>query len=376
MKAWVGALLLLAAMTTTARADATVRARQAVEAHPNRPGLRLVYARALLRAGALAAAARQAQAVLDKWPRSTRARLLLAQIAQARGDLPTARTHTEALAGNDSIIARSFVAPRAERGRTLVWGRVGLQSDSRASPVTAVFNAPSRFGEGSAIRGRINVGGGWTGRRWRLRVGLDRTVHTATGGETDAAPPVADLDRTGLWSTADWTHGLGGGRLTTGVFMRGALLGRAADGRYLAGGAVASWTAVGPLAPWIRLEVLGLKQTEVEALAWSRGTLGLDADAGPLTLRFSGAGTWLGPGAPGFREVEGETRVGLRCDTLCPFLGGAGAVRDDGLGLRPRAYAGLKIRLGRAWAVVADGGWQKIEADQRWLAGLSVEAWR
>ena len=264
MTVWLLALLALASTATHAHADATARARAAVEAHPSRPGLRLVYARALLRAGALPAAEREAQQVLDKWPRSTRARLLLAQIAQARGDLPTLRTHTEALAGNDSIIARAFVAPRARPSRALVWGRFGVQSDSRASPVTTVFNAPSRFGEGSAVRGRLNVGGGWTGRRWRVRAGLDRTVHLGVGA-ADADASVADLDRTGLWTTADWTRGLRGGRLTTGVFLRGALLGRIADGQYLAGGGVASWTWLGPLAPWMRVEVLGLKQSEVDA---------------------------------------------------------------------------------------------------------------
>jgi hypothetical protein len=375
MKFWLLTLLSLLSllpMAGPARADVIGQAQQAVEAHPNRPGLRLVYARALLRGGALEAAARQAQAVLDKWPRSTRARLLLAQIARARGDLPTARTHTEALAGNDSAIARAFVAPAPRSGRGVLWGRIGMQSDSRASPVTAVFNAPSRFGDGRALRARLNLGGGWTERHWRFRAGLDRTVHIAV--RTDQ--PVADLDRTGLWTTADWTQGLAGGRLTAGVFVRGALLGRASEGKYLAGGGVASWTWIGPVAPWIRVEALGLSQGELDALAWTRGTAGVDTQVGPLTLRFSGAGTWLGPGAPGFRELEGETRVGLRCDALCPFLGGAAAVRDDELGLRPRAYAGLKVRLGRSWAVIADGGWQKIEADQRWLAGLSVEAWR
>lgn len=366
----LAALLVLGA-AGGAYGDALDDARDAVARHPRRPGLKLILAQRLVEAGALDEAGRIARAILDRWPRSTRARLILAEIAKVRGDFPTVSALIAGIDAEHAALSRAALVQADVRTSWLMWGRVGVQYDSRATAVPAVFSAPARFGDGSAARGLFGAGASVQGRRWGMRGGLERTVHselTATSADL--------LDRTALWVDGGRRTPMGGGRLETSLFARGALIGRVADARYLALGARLGWRRAIRPAPWFRLEGLGLTRSEGDMLAWARGSGGIDLDAGPVRLRPAIAGAWLGPDEDGFAEIEGRLRADLRCSALCPFLGGGVARRDDGLGARPRAFAGLRLALGRRWALVSDGAWQAIGSQQRWLVGLGLEGWR
>lgn len=363
--------LLLLCGAPGARADGLDAARDAVARHPKRPGLKLILAQRLVEAGAWQEAEALARGVLARWPRSTRAKLLLARIARARGDFPTVSALIAGIDADEAALAEAALAVADPGLAWIAWGRVGVQYDSRATAVPAVFSAPSQFGAGPAARGLVGAGVGIDGARWRLRAGLERTVHTGWD-----ATSVDLLDRTALWVDGGRTTPMSGGGLEAALFARGALIGRVADARYLALGARLGWRRAARPAPWGRLEGLGLTRNLGDALGWARASGGIDLDAGPLRLRPALAGAWLGPGEDGFVEVEGRLRLDLRCATACPFLGGAVARRDDALGWRPRAFGGLRLALGRSWAVVTDGALQAIGSDRRWLVGLGLEGWR
>lgn len=364
-------LLLLLGWARPAAADPLDAARAAVARFPRRPGLKLILAQRLIDAGRLDEAERIARGVLARWPRSTRPRLLLATIARRRGDFPTATALTAGIDADQAELARSIMVRLEPRARWLLWGRAGLQYDSRATAVPAVFSAPSAFGRGQAVRGLIGAGAGVRGRAWGIRGGLERTVHGGLG-----ATSVDVLDRTALWLDGGRETSVGGGRLDTSLFARAALIGRVADARYLAAGARLGWRRDQRPAPWVRLEGLGLTRDPGDAFGWLRGSAGVMLDAGPLDLQPAALVAWLGPNDAGFVEGEGRLRIGLRCDTACPFVGGAVARRDDDLGWRPRAFAGLRLGLGSRWAIVTDGAWQQIGSQQRWLLGLGLEGWR
>jgi hypothetical protein len=247
-----------------------------------------------------------------------------------------------------------------------------VQYDSRATPLVAVFGAPSTLGNDPAIRGVLSAHAGWRGGRWQWRLGVDRTVHGSTG-----EAEVGLIDRSAAWTGLDARWAGLGGSINGGIYMRGALIGRTHDGHFLTPGAHVGWRLQGRTAPWLRLDGLGVFGSQfADPLAAGRLQAGLTHQQGRRVWGVTAAGLRLGPGATGFLEGEGRISMRTVAGRWRPDLGAALAIRDDDRGLRPRAFAGLGWALARSWVLRLEGGWQRIEGNDRLLGGLTVEVCR
>lgn len=372
-------LLLIMGLSSGVVHD-TEAAQAAVAAHPDRPGLRLVLADHLLAAGDLDAAEAQALGVLARWPTSSRARLLLARVAHARGDTPQAARWLAEIERTGAAMvradARRWRQPAAA-GRWLAWGRLAGQYDTRALSVGSIDVLPPVLGDTPALRAQLGAGAGYQAHTLSLRLGVERTVHLPAGTTDSGDLDVGTLDRTSLWAEARRGVALGAHLLDFGLLGRGTLAGRAADFSYAGGGLGLGWRRVGAQAqPWVRLRALGLALADADPLAWLEGEGGCDFDLGPLELEASVGAAWLGPDVASGREAQAGLRLGRASGRVRPFVGGGVGVRDDHRGPRPQASGGLRLFAARHAALLAEAGWQRIEAQDRLLAGLALEVWR
>ncbi|MCK6571530.1 hypothetical protein L6V77_10605 [Myxococcota bacterium] len=200
LSALLTAVALLAAGPTVVD---PVALEAAVEAEPERPGLRLALALALLEAGRVDAAERHARTVVSAWPRSVRAHWLLARIAILRGDRAAAEGHLEALSTHGGERARRAV----EQLRPALPVAVGPAVSTRARARVAVEydsgverlpdDIPSGRGDRpAALRATLGVEATPQAVRGRLRgearLAAERSAHL---GSTTA---VGDADRTSL----------------------------------------------------------------------------------------------------------------------------------------------------------------------------------
>jgi len=373
-----GLILLLFLLPGIARADGVEQAAAAVAAAPDRPGLRLALAEQLIEAHRWAEAEAEARWVLARWPQSSRARLVLARVARGRGQTAEANALLAEVERMGSQMARAEA--RAQRVgpsgglRWSAWGRFGARYDTRAS-VPDLEASPPVLEGGPALRGQAGLGVACALGASAVSLGVERTLHLATEDDTDAEVHVADLDRTTLWMEGRTAWG-GPNRLTLSVLGRGIFNGRTAEPGLGGGGLGLGWRHTqGSMRPRAQARGLVLKQAEGDALGWADAEVGTEALAGPMVLDVEARGTWLGPDVVGGREVEGNLEVrGHR--RLAPFAQVGLGQRDDGRGLRPRAVAGLRVATDLPFAVVLEGGWQRVEARNRALMGVTLEVWQ
>jgi hypothetical protein len=344
------------------------RARAAVAAAPDRPGLRLVLADLLFEAGDLAAAEAEARRVLADWPASHRARLLLARIDAARGD-------DERAEATLADVAATAPAPIAADALRLLdapvpspWrfgARVGADYDS-AADVTCDADLVCR--DEAARRFLLGVDLGFERPRWALRAG--GSVVAADAVERDRAVyRVAEG-----WAEARTEHPAGparlGGRLEGRAF---AYLGGEDESEAGLGGGATAWIrgADPAFAPFFQVRGLYLDPQR----------------SGPLG---DGPGGWQTEAATGFRVLGGRFDTGLRlaADWWADTFREYGADLDGGVDLapvrlfarvgagwrdydeeafaselRPRAGGGAALALGEGFSVVAEAFWLAAHAD-------------
>ena len=179
---------MTAALLALALLAPAVPLAEAVETAPTRPGLRIRLAHDLLRTGDLDAAVLHARHVLGVWPRSVRARLVLAGIAHARGEVEAARLYLEEvlamaprpLAGAAER-AQARLQPEARVSTWKVRGSAGAFYDTRAVPSDPDVTDDA---EGDpAWRALVGAGLDWAQPRGRLRM--------AAGGASASRGPRA-----------------------------------------------------------------------------------------------------------------------------------------------------------------------------------------
>ncbi len=350
----------LVAASAAQAASPLERARTAVAAEPDRPGLRLVLAELLFEAGDLAAAEAEANRVLSAWIASHRARLLLARIDAARGRDDMAR---DALA---DVAARAPAPIAAEALRLLhapvpsPWGvgaRVGVDYDSAAARTCA-----AECEDADAWRALVAADVAYERPRWAVRAGADVARET----EADAAVISA-------WMDARAEVDAGPGRLG------GRLEGRALSGddRDRAGGGGSVWIrGLDPaFAPWAQVRALYFRYPES-----ARNDFDFPIDAGELQAeaaagvrfgagRFEGgprlAALWV---PDTFREYGADLHAGVDLAPARLFARVGAGWRDHedeafASELRPRAGGGAALALGGGFSLVAEALWQAARAD-------------
>ncbi len=367
----MSALLTLVLLATAPSVEA---ARSAVDAEPDRPGLHLALAHALLQAGQVEEAEREAKAVLAQWPKSLRPRMVLAGVAFARGDLQAATTELKAVAERaPAPLARAARAAleRLQRGPSSPWvlrGLVGAAYDTRAAPPEAGLDDEGE----AATRVLIGVGTDWKKRSgaWRGAFGfdLDRSQHLGGAEERDRT-----LARAQGKLVRDLPAGLVGARLEA----RGALTDAVTP--HHAGGGAGLWygRGVSPFSPFVELRGLYFRFADrADPDAWV-GDLGV----GATTHRQRWRGT-LRLNALHVINDEGFTELGgdLGGDLLLgPVLLDAKVglgLREDFSEVRPRGQLGARWRVGESWSLLADLRYRGASDYDRLVAGLHVEVVR
>jgi hypothetical protein len=347
---------------------------QAVEAEPDRPGLRLSWAHALLEAGDAGGAEREARRVLREWPTSFRPHMVLAGVAFARGRYALARSELSKVAAAApppiALAARRALVRLAQHPGSgwTVRGVMGGAYDTRAEPPELA----SDDAQGTpAFRVNLGAGAQWrrVAGRWRYRVGggVDRTGHVGEAGARDRLLARGAVRATGT---------VGGGLLGLRLEGRGALAGRVGTPHHVGGG-LGAWygAAAGPLSPW--LEGRGLVYRFADG-----------PDAGVLDVGLgltTHARRWRGTArlgalrvarTDGYLALGGDVGVDLLLGPVVLGVQAGAAVRDDDAGLRPRAKVVTRWRLGERWSVLGDLRWRSAEAWTQTVAGLSVEVVR
>lgn len=366
------------------------QARRALVAAPSRPGLALAYGHRLLGGGQLDGAEGCARRVLGRWPDAVRARLLLARVALARGDRRAAEAllaEVEARGPAPAVAEAGRIragAPAPPSGRWVARLAVGGHYDTRAAALAAVEDPLPRATDPAALRGVLTGDVGYVRatpqRLWRVRLGLDRTVHALS--EVEPGP----LDRTSLWADAQLEGRTEVGRLGVGGELRGTLSGRLGEPHHVAAGFLGWWRRPGARgAPWARLRAYGFAfgdeagREPVEA--WTELAGGGRVQVGPFAIDGRLGGQWVGPGERGFYGVGADVRPELGGRRGAVYLvGGFGWRRATGVDvLVPRAGAGAVLRLGAGWTLGVDAVWQRVwrvdgagEVD-RVVAGLLAE---
>jgi hypothetical protein len=366
--------LILLAMASAADLAA------AVEAQPDRPGLRIAYVHALVREARPDEGLREARAVVRRWPASRRAQIALAAAAHATGDADTAIAALRTVAaGDDALAATASSSLRRLEQAARDWGVrgvVGVDYDSRAHGDELPLRDDDP-GE-AAARARLGVAADarWALAKWRLGMGFgaERTAHLA------AADSAGDNDRGLLWgrlrSVRTGTLGVVG----LSVEGRGALSGRVGDPHHVGGGLGAWWgRGVSPFSPWLEVRGLGYRFGEaagVSDTAWS-GEVAVGATthqgAWQGTLRLSALEVVAEDA--GFTEPGAD--VGLRGVVRGATLGLRGGVGWRALeSWRPRAAADARLPLTDRVALLARVHWRAAPEWQRFVAGVGVEVAR
>lgn len=379
-------------------ADAAAeRARLALVAAPERPGLALAFGHRLLDAGAVASAEACAASVLHRWPDAVRARLLLARVALARGDRAAAEAllrDVEARGPAPAVLEagrmRGAMPPpvAAAAGRFTARAAVGAHYDTRAAVLATVDDALPDTADPAALRAVFTGDVGYvrasSARLWRARIGLDRTVHTAAEAPVEAGP----LDRTSLWADGQYERG-GADRFGFGGELRGTLAGRIGESHHVAAGLLGWWRRpAAPGAPWARMRAYGFAfgsgaERDREPLeAWTELAVGGRIARGAWALDGRLGGQWVGPGPRGFYGLGADLRPEFtgRLGTLY-LVGGLGWRHvERGDLLAPRAGVGAHAEIGDGWSIGVDGIWQRAAwiddraaAVDRFVAGLIAE---
>lgn len=385
------------------QADAAAeRARVALRAAPDRPGLRLAFGERLLIADDPEGAAACAADVIARWPGAVRARLLLARVALARGDAAGGRALLDAVAADGPRVAAdearrllSALGPApAPPPAAAEWGgrlALGGYHDTRAATLDPVPVEPLPADADPAAWRLAFTGEGYWQRRTedgalRVRAGLDRTLHFA-----DAAVEPGRLDHTALWIDGHREHRLGGEhRAGLGVELRGTLAGRLGEPHHLGLGLVGWWRRAGPAGgPWARLRVFGFAFDEAAARdtaaeLWSELAVGGQWRRGPFTVDGRLGGQWVGPGDRAFAGLAADLRPGVDIGWGGLYLlGGLGWRRASwGDALVPRLGGGAHLALGQRGKVSVDAIWQQARrtdgpADrvERFVGGTTLEVW-
>ncbi|MCB9523998.1 MAG: tetratricopeptide repeat protein [Myxococcales bacterium] len=367
------ALLLVLGL---AQPSALRQAEAAVQAEPDRPGLRLAWAHQLLRAGDADGAEREAQRVLARWPKALRPHLVLAGVAVRRGRLAEATAALRRVADEaPPPVARMAAEALRRLGRTggEGWGArgwVGAAWDSHAVPAVDALDP-----QGTASA-RLVVGAGADWRRargpWRLGLAgaVDRTGHLAQAA--------ADQDRTLLRLEARLARALGPGDLALRLEGRGGLAGRWGEPHHLGGGA-GLWYGARPsrLSPWIEARGLGFWLPQAQGgQAWL-GEIAAGATTHARRWRATARLAALRVDHPrGGDELGADAQVELLLGpAVVSALGGVGA-RDGLDALRPRARLDGRWRIDGTWSLLGHGAWLSAGDWDRWVAGLTVEVSR
>lgn len=319
LSALFAAVALLAAPPTVVDPGAL---EAAVEAEPERPGLRLALALALLEAGRVDAAERHARTVVSAWPRSVRAHWLLARIAILRGDRAAAEGHLEALSTHGGEHWRRAVerlraalpVTVAPAVSTRARARLAVEYDSGVERLPDDLPDDLPGGDGdrpAALRMTLGVEAAPQAVRGRLRgearLAAERSAHL---GSTTA---VGDADRTGLafrlrgaWEGDD---------VHVGAFGEGgALLAGRDPLPYLASYGGGAWVggAPGRFSPWLEGRALRFELSE-PSTAGSDGLWAFEGALGAASLvsgqRIAGRLVWraLAPELPeSAREWGGD----------------------------------------------------------------------
>lgn len=355
---------------------------EAVEAEPERPGLRIRWAHELLRAGELDAAKREARTVLVTWPRSVRARLVLAGVAQRRGEIEAARTYVEealamapeALAGSAER-AQARLQPEARVSTWTARGIAGALYDTRAVPGDPEVG--SDIDGDPAWRALLGAGLDWKQARGRLRLSgggqVDRSVHFLG---TDAA---GERDRLQLRMHGRTTYDIpDAGVLGAKLEGRGALAGRRGEAHH-GGGSVGTWwgRGVSPFSPWVEARATYLRFAERAGHA--------DPDAVVVEGGLGAASHWrrwrgtlrLGVlrvlNDDGFDEASADLGGDVVVGPVVLSARGGAAVRDALDAVRPRASVSARWRLRHGMALRADGRFRAADEWTRWMGGLTLE---
>lgn len=339
----------------------------------DRPGLHLARGQRLLIDGDLDGAEAEARRVLAAWPDAARARILLAQVARARGDEATAQRLLAAVEATGARLARleaqRLRAPASAPLRLHL--ALGGQLDTRAVSTPVVAISPPALGDVPAWRALVAGDVGLDVGPVEARIGVERTLHFEAGEEAD----MATLDRTALWVEGRTQTTAGPTRLGLSLLGRAALAGRPGDLAYGGPGATAWLQIPGPVTtPWLRVSALGLALADADPLAWAEAEVGAEVRLGRVRLGPTLQASWLGP--DGWREAGAAGRLAVTAGPVQPALTGGAAIRDDDRGLRPHATAALRVPLGAHAATRLEGAWQSVADRHRLLGGLHLEFWR
>ncbi len=386
--AWTLAAALFGAVAPAApELEALERAAAAA---PDRPGLQVALALACLEAGRPADAERLAHGVLAAWPRSLRARWVLARAAVLRGDRASMETHLAVLeaqggpAWSEAVqrLRDATRPPEVQPVRSHVRARVTLEYDSGvellpedvpaggATRPNALRTNVAVEASPRAVRGRF---------RGEARLAADHSTHLSDDKRLAAA------DRSALAFRLKGAHE--GEHVQFGGFGEGgAMLAGRSPRPFLASYGGGAWVggAPGAFSPWLEGRALRYALSE-HATTGSRDLWAFEAAAGAASLlrgqRLAARGVvrLLAPERP-------EAATDLGADAT--FAGGLGRfgghllfglfrrTADRGVdGLHGRTEIRGHFALTEVWQLGASAQWRfgDVERGPRVLTGLFVE---
>ena len=342
------------------------------------PGTLLTQARALLQTGDIDGAIRVTRGIISTWPTAARARLLLAQALESKGETDKAKVVLQWVVQQGApplaAIARSRLAGTSPGIDWGVRARTGAAYDSAVLP-------PGARDPTSTADGRAELGAAVTARRkgWDAALSLDRTLHLEA--RTADATILGVVNRLRLGQTAN--------RLLLTADAQGIFAERRARPHHTLLGGGATWWRARTWSPFVQGSAhwaayqTAADRSDAPHEARIAGATGLRWLGGRETVSLRFDGRWVGPDAStGFTDVSATLggAVLLRRWRFGAYGGFGLRWTELGQERRPRVGADLGWTPVSGWTLRADVRWLGAQRDadsvDRLIAGLGLEVRR
>lgn len=355
--------------------------RAAIQAQPDRPGLQIALATHLVLTGNLKEAKAISEAILKRWPRSTRAKALLRAIKQQHEK----KTNTDSLNPVQDIQRMSSPIAKPK----LTWqlkATAGLHHDSIASWDTTVSENQATPRDAWRSLVSADAKANFTTQQWRYQgfLGLDRTLHL------DSLPIVHQRDRTlmSLRASAE-NSAILNHRFGIRADLKGALGGRPGSPHHFAGGLGGWWsTGTKQLSPFVEVRTWHFEfspkaQTPIanRVLRLGEIALGAASQLNRFRLGIRTNAIWLEPyKVSGYTEVGTDLSLDYVYQPLILTIRSGLGYRSPGnntnaASLRPRAAIELRVRLHKHISVLVESHWRRATGINDYLPGNHVDRW-